>query len=119
MLRPNPILQGYLQITTGIFAFVFAAVALVRFQGTQDRNLADSGIGFLLSGATLIASSILFFSADSRVADLVSVGARCLVDQPAAAGPAFLRWPCWWSTSGPVRAIRRWKSPVDFSRCSR
>ena len=31
-LRPNPILQGYLQITTGIFAFVFAAVALVRFQ---------------------------------------------------------------------------------------
>src|SRR5258708_435003 len=61
MLRPNPILQGYLQITTGIFAFVFAAVALVRFQGTQDRISLILGSGFLLSGATLIASSILFF----------------------------------------------------------
>jgi len=60
-MRPNPILQGYLQITTGIFAFVFAAVALVRFQGTQDRLSLILGSGFLLSGATLIASSILFF----------------------------------------------------------
>src|SRR5579863_5838368 len=60
-LVPNPILQGYLQITTGIFAFVFAAVALVRFQGTQDRISLILGSGFLLSGATLIASSILFF----------------------------------------------------------
>lgn len=60
-LRPNPILQGYLQITTGIFAFVFAAVALVRFQGTQDRISLILGSGFLLSGGTLIASSILFF----------------------------------------------------------
>ncbi len=60
-LRPNPILQGYLQITTGIFAFVFAAVALVRFQGTQDRLSLILGSGFLLSGGTLIASSILFF----------------------------------------------------------
>jgi diguanylate cyclase (GGDEF)-like protein len=60
-LRPDPILQGYLQITTGLFAFVFAAVALVRFQGTQDRLSLILGSGFLLSGATLIASSILFF----------------------------------------------------------
>jgi len=60
-LAPNPILQGYLQITTGIFAFVFAAVALVRFQGTQDRISLILGSGFLLSGVTLIASSILFF----------------------------------------------------------
>ena len=60
-LRPNPILQGYLQITTGLFAFVFAAVALVRFQGTQDRLSLIIGSGFLLSGGTLIASSILFF----------------------------------------------------------
>src|SRR5215469_9652964 len=57
----NPILQGYLQITTGIFALVFAAVALVRFQGTQDRLSLILGSGFLLSGGTLIASSILFF----------------------------------------------------------
>src|SRR6201998_1733285 len=60
-LRPDPILQGYLQITTGLFAFVFAAVALVRFQGTQDRVSLILGAGFLLSGATLTASSILFF----------------------------------------------------------
>jgi diguanylate cyclase (GGDEF)-like protein len=60
-MRPNPILQGYLQITTGIFAFVFAAVALVRFQGTQDRLSLILGSGFMLSGGTLIASSILFF----------------------------------------------------------
>jgi len=60
-VRPDPTLQGYLQITTGLFAFVFAAVALVRFQGTQDRLSLILGSGFLLSGATLIASSILFF----------------------------------------------------------
>jgi diguanylate cyclase (GGDEF)-like protein len=60
-LRPEPILQGYLQITTGLFAFVFAAVALVRFQGTQDRISLILGSGFLLSGATLTASSLFFF----------------------------------------------------------
>jgi len=60
-VNSNPILQGYLQITTGIFAFVFAAVALVRFQGTQDRISLILGSGFMLSGATLVASSILFF----------------------------------------------------------
>src|SRR5271157_566435 len=58
---PNAILQGYLQITTGLFAFVFAAVTLVRFQGTQDRISLILGSGFLLSGATLTVSSILFF----------------------------------------------------------
>jgi len=60
-LRPDPILQGYLQITTGLFAFVFAAVALVRFQGTQDRISLILGSGFLLSGATLTATSVVFF----------------------------------------------------------
>jgi diguanylate cyclase (GGDEF)-like protein len=60
-LSPDPILQGYLQITTGLFAFVFAAVALVRFQGTQDRISLILGSGFLLSGATLTASSVFFF----------------------------------------------------------
>lgn len=60
-LPADPILQGYLQITTGLFAFVFAAVALVRFKGTQDRISLILGSGFLLSGATLTASSILFF----------------------------------------------------------
>jgi diguanylate cyclase (GGDEF)-like protein len=59
--RPDPIMQGYLQLTTGLFAFVFAAVAFVRFQGTQDRISLILGSGFLLSGATLTASSVLFF----------------------------------------------------------
>ncbi len=59
--RPDPTLQGYLQLTTGLFAFVFAAVAFVRFQGTQDRISLILGAGFLLSGATLTASSVLFF----------------------------------------------------------
>jgi len=54
-------LQGYLQVTTGLLAFVFAAVTLVRFQGTQDRISLILGAGFLLSGTILTASSLLFF----------------------------------------------------------
>src|ERR1700688_2711643 len=60
-LQADPVLQGYLQVITGLLAFVFAAVALVRFQGTQDRISLILGSGFLLSGATLSASSGLFF----------------------------------------------------------
>src|SRR5260370_20998877 len=60
-LEPDPVLQGYLQVTTGVLAFVFAAVTLVRFQGTQDRISLILGAGFLLSGAVLAGSSVLFF----------------------------------------------------------
>lgn len=65
-LRPVPLdadasLQGYLQIVTGLLAFVFSAVALVRFQGTQDRISLILGSGFLLSGSVLVASSLFFF----------------------------------------------------------
>src|ERR1700719_5089179 len=60
-LQSDPVLQGYLQVTTGLLAFVFAAVILVRFQGTQDRISLILGAGFLLSGAILTASSLLFF----------------------------------------------------------
>src|SRR5467141_3335001 len=49
-LQPDAILQGYLQIVSGLLAFVFAAVTLVRFQGTQDRISLILGAGFLLSG---------------------------------------------------------------------
>src|ERR1700740_3484484 len=59
--EPDPVLQGYLQVTTGLLAFVFAAVTLVRFQGTQDRISLILGAGFLLSGTILTASSFLFF----------------------------------------------------------
>src|SRR3989449_5558877 len=65
-IRPIPVdadaaLQGYLQIVTGLLAFVFSAVTLVRFQGTQDRISLILGSGFLLSGAVLTATSVLFF----------------------------------------------------------
>src|SRR5246127_5275634 len=60
-LQSDPILQGYLQVTTGLLAFVFPAVPLVRFQGTQDRISLILGSGFLLSGTLLTASSVLFF----------------------------------------------------------
>src|ERR1700688_1493395 len=60
-LQSDPVLQGYLQVTTGLLAFVFAAVTLVRFQRTQDRISLILGSGFLLSGTLLTASSILFF----------------------------------------------------------
>src|SRR6202790_3030367 len=60
-LESDPVLQGYLQVTTGLLAFVFAAVTLVRFQGTQDRISLILGAGFLLSGTILAASSLLFF----------------------------------------------------------
>src|SRR6202165_1583199 len=60
-LEPDPVLQGFLQVTCGLLAFVFAAVALVRFQGTQDRISLILGSGFLLSGVVLTATSVLFF----------------------------------------------------------
>src|SRR5271166_5840294 len=60
-LQPDPALHGYLQAITGLLSFVFAAVTLVRFQGTQDRISLILGSGFLLSGTVLAASSALFF----------------------------------------------------------
>src|SRR6266851_1623881 len=60
-IEPDPLLQGYLQIVSGLLAFVFAVVTLVRFQGTQDRISLILGAGFLLSGAVLTATSVLFF----------------------------------------------------------
>src|SRR6266850_786858 len=58
-IEPDPLLQGYLQVVSGLLAFVFAAVTLVRFQGTQDRISLILGAGFLLSGAVLTAA--IFF----------------------------------------------------------
>jgi diguanylate cyclase (GGDEF)-like protein len=60
-LQPDPVLQGILQISCGLLAFVFAAVALVRFEGMQDRISLILGSGFLLSGTILAVSSLLFF----------------------------------------------------------
>jgi diguanylate cyclase (GGDEF)-like protein len=57
----DALLQGYLQVISSLLAFVFAAVTLVRFQGTQDRISLILGAGFFLCGAVLIATSVLFF----------------------------------------------------------
>src|SRR5215470_3182170 len=58
---PDALLQGYLLVISSLLAFVFAAVTLVRFQGTQDRISLILGAGFFLSAAVLIATSVLFF----------------------------------------------------------
>lgn len=60
-LDADPDLHGYLQVFMGLLAVVFAAVALVRFRGSQDRISLILGAGFLLSGAVLAASSAFFF----------------------------------------------------------
>ncbi len=60
-LQPDAMLQGYLQVISALLAFVFAVITLVRFQGTQDRISLILGAGFLLSGAVLTATSVLFF----------------------------------------------------------
>jgi len=70
----------------GLFAFVFAAVTLVRFQGTQDRISLILGSGFLLSGATLTATSVLFFQLMHESQLWFFLGARGMVDQPVAPG---------------------------------
>src|ERR1700692_2185144 len=60
-LQADPVLQGYLQVITGLLAFIFAAVTLGRFQGTQDRISLILCVGFMVSGAVLTAPSVLFF----------------------------------------------------------
>ena len=75
-LQSDPLLQGYLQVTTGLFAFVFAAVTLVRFQGTQDRISLILGSGFLLSGTLLTASSVLFLYSAAKFTGPSPVPAR-------------------------------------------
>src|SRR5260370_935926 len=60
-LHPDPLLQGYLQVISALLAFVLAVITLVRFQVTQDRISLILGAGFLLSGAVLTGTSVLFF----------------------------------------------------------
>jgi len=57
----DAMLHGYLQMTAGLLALVFAAVSLVRFRGARDRVALMLGFGFLLSGAMLVLSSVFFF----------------------------------------------------------
>src|SRR5437879_1171478 len=110
-LQPDAILQGYLQVIGALLAFVFAAVTLVRFQGTQDRISLILGAGFLLSGAVLTATSILFFQifpeAPFRLLWRLS---------PGGLAAWLWRFCSWWrfssSTSCRVRVIHVVKSPA-------
>jgi diguanylate cyclase (GGDEF)-like protein len=77
-LEPDSVLQGYLQVIGALLAFVFSALSFVRFQGTQDRIALILGGGYLLSGAVLSASSVLFF--------------QFLQDSPARATWAPVAW---------------------------
>jgi diguanylate cyclase (GGDEF)-like protein len=87
LIEPDAVLQGYLQAITGLLSFIFAAVTLVRFQGTQDRISLILGAGFLLSGTVLMASSVLFF-------------------QLSAGAPVPYRWaPLGWWVSRMVLAL--------------
>lgn len=78
VLEPDSVLQGYLQVIGALLAFVFSALSFVRFQGTQDRIALILGGGYLLSGAVLSASSVLFF--------------QFLQDSPARASWAPVAW---------------------------
>jgi len=60
-IAPDMVLHGYLQAVTGLLAFVFTAVAMVRFRGNQDRITLILGSGFLLSGTILTGASLFFF----------------------------------------------------------
>jgi diguanylate cyclase (GGDEF)-like protein len=77
-LEPDSVLQGYLQVIGALLAFVFSALAFVRFQGTQDRIALILAGGYLLSGAVLSASSVLFF--------------QFVQDSPARASWAPVAW---------------------------
>ncbi len=109
VFRPDPILQGYLQITIGLFAFVFAAVTLVRFQGTQDRISLILGSGFLLSGATLTASSILFFQMSGTIRQLGSCGLQWGGGSAGWCWRCYLESRCWWNILFRGRGIRSLK----------
>jgi diguanylate cyclase (GGDEF)-like protein len=57
---PDPSLYAQLQLTSGILALIFAAIALVRFRGTRDRLALVFGCGFVIVGLALSSSSLVF-----------------------------------------------------------
>jgi diguanylate cyclase (GGDEF)-like protein len=61
----SPLLHGYLESTSGLLAFAFAAGALVRFRGTRDRVALLLAIGFAVSGLVVSGSSLIFFGLTS------------------------------------------------------
>jgi len=64
-LPPDPSPYAQLQLSSGILAFTFAAIALVRFRGTRDRLPLILACGFVIVGFALASSSPVFFHASS------------------------------------------------------
>src|SRR4030088_1661967 len=60
-LQADAVLQGYLEVITGLVAFVFACREVEGLQGTQDRISLILGVGFMVSVAVLTATGVLFF----------------------------------------------------------
>ena len=58
--HPDSSLFAELQLTSGIFAFTFAAIALLRFRGTSDRLPLIFACGFVIVGFALASSSLVF-----------------------------------------------------------
>jgi diguanylate cyclase (GGDEF)-like protein len=58
--HPDPSLYAELQLTSGILAFTFAAIALVRFRGTRERLSLIFACGFAIVGFALASSSLVF-----------------------------------------------------------
>lgn len=58
--HPDPSLYAELQLTSGILAITFAAIALVRFRGTRDRLPLIFACGFVIVGFSLASSSLVF-----------------------------------------------------------
>ena len=54
-------IYGEVEITTGFLALTFAAIALARFQGTNDRLPLVLSCGFVIVGVALISSSFVTF----------------------------------------------------------
>src|SRR5271169_1537542 len=58
--HPDPSLYAQLQLTSGILAITFAAIALVRFRGTRERLPLVFACGFAIVGFVLASSSLVF-----------------------------------------------------------
>ena len=68
--HPDPFLYAELQLTSGILAFTFAAIALVRFRGTRERLPLIFACGFAIVGFALASSSLVFIHPSSAGYDI-------------------------------------------------
>ena len=57
----DPLLYGQLQITSGLFALVIGAAALMRFRGTRDRLPLILASGFVIVGITMVSANLVSF----------------------------------------------------------